>query len=426
LKFCLFFGKVSSVQETFLISRRQFVYTRNFYLDKIKPFMGKPVIKIITGVRRVGKSCFLKQIIQLLKQQQVNEKNILYIDMEQLEFDFIKNYRDLNNYVNRSFSSIPGDKYLFIDEIQEIEQWEKTINSLLNKGSMDIYITGSNAHLFSSELATLVSGRYIEFPIYSLSFKEFLLFRGNQKKDQFQEFQDYLRFGGLPGIHHFEFVEDILYQYLRSIYDTIVLKDIIKRHDIRNVNLLENINKYLLDNIGNTFSAKRISDYLKSQKLSVGVDTVQNYISYFLDTFAAFKIQRYDIKGKRILEFHEKYFLADVGLRHAVLSYRASELPGVLENLVFLELKRKNYTVYIGKLGDNEIDFIAEKKDKKLYIQVAYLLATEEIIKREFTPLQQIRDNYPKYVISTDTLLGNDYEGIRRMNIMDFLLSDEE
>jgi predicted AAA+ superfamily ATPase len=402
------------------------VYTRNFYLDKIKPFMGKPVIKIITGVRRVGKSCFLKQIIQLLKQQQVNEKNILYIDMEQLEFDFIKNYRDLNNYVNRSFSSIPGDKYLFIDEIQEIEQWEKTINSLLNKGSMDIYITGSNAHLFSSELATLVSGRYIEFPIYSLSFKEFLLFRGNQKKDQFQEFQDYLRYGGLPGIHHFEFVEDILYQYLRSIYDTIVLKDIIKRHDIRNVNLLENINKYLLDNIGNTFSAKRISDYLKSQKLSVGVDTVQNYISYFLDTFAAFKIQRYDIKGKRILEFHEKYFLADVGLRHAVLSYRASELPGVLENLVFLELKRKNYTVYIGKLGDNEIDFIAEKKDKKLYIQVAYLLATEEIIKREFTPLQQIRDNYPKYVISTDTLLGNDYEGIRRMNIMDFLLSDEE
>ena len=402
------------------------MYTRNFYLDKIKPFMGKPVIKIITGVRRVGKSCFLKQIIQLLKQQQVNEKNILYIDMEQLEFDFIKNYRDLDNYVNRSFSSIPGDKYLFIDEIQEIEQWEKTINSLLNKGSMDIYITGSNAHLFSSELATLVSGRYIEFPIYSLSFKEFLLFRGNQKKDQFQEFQDYLRFGGLPGIHHFEFVEDILYQYLRSIYDTIVLKDIIKRHDIRNVNLLENINKYLLDNIGNTFSAKRISDYLKSQKLSVGVDTVQNYISYFLDTFAAFKIQRYDIKGKRILEFHEKYFLADVGLRHAVLSYRASELPGVLENLVFLELKRKNYTVYIGKLGDNEIDFIAEKKDKKLYIQAAYLLATEEIIKREFTPLQQIRDNYPKYVLSTDTLLGNDYEGIRWMNIMDFLLSDEE
>jgi predicted AAA+ superfamily ATPase len=401
------------------------VYTRNFYLDKIKPFMGKPVIKVIIGMRRVGKSCFLKQIIQLLKQQQVNEKNILYIDMEQLEFDFIKNYRDLDNHINRSFPGIPGDKYLFIDEIQEIEQWEKTINSLLNKGGLDIYITGSNAHLFSSELATLISGRYIEFPIYSLSFKGFLLFRGKQKKDQAHEFENYLRFGGLPGIHHFEFVENILYQYLRSIYDTIVLKDIIKRHDIRNVHLLENINKYLLDNIGNTFSAKRISDYLKSQKLRVGVDTVQNYISYFLDTFAAFKTQRYDIKGKRILEFHEKYFLADTGLRHAVLSYRASELPGVLENFVFLELKRKNYTVYIGKLGDKEIDFIAEKKDKRLYIQVAYLLASEEIIKRGFTPLQQIRDNYPKYVLSTDTLLGSDYEGIRRMNIMDFLLSDE-
>ena len=402
------------------------MYTRNFYLDKIKPFIGKPVIKVITGMRRVGKSCFLKQIIQLLLQQKVEKKNILYIDMEQLEFDFIKNYRDLDNHISRSFSGIPGDKYLFIDEIQEIQQWEKTINSLLNKGSTDIYITGSNAHLFSSELATLISGRYIEFPIYSLSFKEFLLFRGDQKIDQTHEFQNYLRYGGLPGIHHFEFVEDILYQYLRSIYDTIVLKDIIKRHDIRNVHLLENINKYLLDNIGNTFSAKRISDYLKSQKLRVGVDTVQNYISYFLDTFAAFKIQRYDIKGRRILEFHEKYFLADTGLRHAVLSYRASELPGVLENFVFLELKRKNYTVYIGKLGDREIDFIAEKKDKKLYIQVAYFLASEDIIKREFTPLQQIKDNYPKYVLSTDTLLGSDYEGIRWMNIMDFLLSEEQ
>ncbi|MGD2092875.1 MAG: ATP-binding protein [Candidatus Aminicenantes bacterium] len=402
------------------------MYIRNFYIDKIKPFIKKPVIKVITGMRRVGKSCFLKQIIQFLKQQQVNEKNILYIDMEQLEFDFIRNYQDLNNHINQSFTGITGYRYLFIDEVQDIRQWEKTINSLLNKGNMDIYITGSNAHLFSSELATLISGRYIEFPIYSLSFKEFLLFRGDKKKDQSHEFQNYLRFGGLPGIHHFEFDEDILYQYLRSIYDTIILKDIIKRYDIRNVHLLENINKYLLDNIGNTFSAKRISDYLKSQKLSVGVDTVQNYISYFLDTFAAFKIQRYDIKGKRILEFHEKYFLADVGLRHAVLSYRAAELPGVLENLVFLELKRKNYTVHIGKLGDKEIDFIAEKKDKKLYIQVAYLLASEEIIKREFTPLQQIKDNYPKYVLSTDALLGSDYEGIQRLNIMDFLLSEEE
>jgi predicted AAA+ superfamily ATPase len=373
----------------------------------------------------VGKSYFLKQIIRLLLQQEVVEKNILYIDKERLEFDFLQNYRDLDGYVDKKFSNVPGHKYLFVDEVQEIEQWEKTINSLLNRGDIDIYITGSNAHLFSSELATLLSGRYIEFPIYALSFKEFLLFRGDRKKDPSVEFQNYLRFGGLPALHHFELVDDVVYQYLSSVYDTILLKDIIKRNNVRNVPLLENINRYLFDNIGNIFSAKRVSDYFKSQRVKVGVDTVQSYINYFIETFSFYKVQRYDIKGKRILEIYEKYFTGDVGIRHAILSYKGTEIAGVLENLVFLELKRRNYSVYIGKWEDKEIDFVVEKEDKRVYIQVAYLLATEEVVKREFTPLQQVKDNYPKYVLSMDTLPGSDYEGIRRMNIMDFLLSDE-
>jgi predicted AAA+ superfamily ATPase len=383
------------------------------------------VIKVITGMRRVGKSYFLKQIIELLKQQDVAEKNILYIDKEQLEFDFIQNYQDLNRYIEKNFSNIPDYKYLFVDEIQEIEQWEKTINSMLNKGETDIYITGSNARLFSSELATLLSGRYIEFPIYTLSFKEFLLFRGERKKDHSMEFRNYTRFGGLPALHHFDLVEDVVFQYLRSVYDTILLKDIIKRHNIRNVHLLENINKYLFDNIGNIFSAKRISDYFKSQKLRVGVDTVQNYTGYFLDTFSVYKVQRYDIKGKRVLDIHEKYFTGDVGIRHAVLAYKDADISGVLENLVFLELKRRNYSVYIGKVNDKEIDFIAEKEDKRVYIQVAYMLASKETIEREFTPLQLVKDNYPKYVLTMDTILGSNYEGIKRLNIIDFLLSDE-
>lgn len=400
------------------------MYTRNFYVDKIKPFMGKPVIKVITGMRRVGKSYFLRQIIRGLEGEGVDGKNILYIDKELLEFDFIRDYRDLDKYINENFAGVRGNKYLFVDEIQEIAQWEKTINSILKKGDTDIYITGSNAHLLSSELATFISGRYIEFPIYTLSFDEYLFFRGEKRGDRDGEFRNYLRFGGLPALHHFDLVEDVVYQYIHSVYDTILLKDIIKRHSIRNVHLLESINKYVFDNVGNIFSAKKVSDFLKSQKLNVGVLTVQNYISHLLATFAAYKVQRYDIKGKRILEIHEKYFAGDIGMRHAVLSYREGDIGGLLENLVFLELKRKGYTVYIGKLDEKEIDFVAEKDGRRLYIQVCYLLSSEKTIEREFSPLRQIRDNYPKYVLSMDTILGSDYEGIKRMNIIDFLLPD--
>lgn len=386
--------------------------------------MNKPVIKVITGMRRVGKSYLLKLIIETLGAQKSNGPDqILYINKESLDYDFIKDYKDLHNYVKASFKSVEGSKYLLVDEIQEIHDWEKAISSLFSEGDIDIFLTGSNAHLLSSEIATLISGRFVEFPVYTLSFEEFLLFRGKNKKDMDTEFPIYLKFGGLPAIHHFDFDEEVVYQYISSLYNTILLKDVIKRNNVRNVHLLENITRYVFDNVGNIFSAKKISDYVKSQKMKVGTETIQNYISYILSTFALHKVARYDIKGKRILEIHEKYYLGDIGMRHALLGYKAADISGVLENIVYLELKRRGYQIYIGKFGNREIDFIAEKENRKMYIQVTYMLSSPETIEREFSALRSIKDNYPKYVISMDTVFGNDFEGIRRINLIEFLLN---
>jgi predicted AAA+ superfamily ATPase len=373
--------------------------------------MNKPVIKVITGMRRVGKSYLLKLIIETLDAQKSNGPDqILYINKESLDYDFIKDYKDMHNYVKA-------------DEIQEIHNWEKAVSSLFSEGDIDIFLTGSNAHLLSSEIATLISGRFVEFPVYTLSFEEFLLFRGKNKKDMHTEFPIYLKFGGLPAIHHFDFDEEVVYQYIGSLYNTILLKDVIKRNNVRNVHLLENITRYVFDNVGNIFSAKKISDYVKSQKMKVGTETIQNYISYILSTFALHKVARYDIKGKRILEIHEKYYLGDIGMRHALLGYKADDISGVLENIVYLELKRRGYQIYIGKFGNRKIDFIAEKENRKMYIQVTYMLSSPETIEREFSALRSIKDNYPKYVISMDTVFGNDFEGIRRINLIEFLLN---
>lgn len=398
------------------------MYKRHLYLNKISSFINKPIIKVITGMRRVGKSYFIRQIIEKIEDQNIDEQHILYINKELFEFNFIRDYKDLYQYVDNKFSHVSGQKYIFIDEVLEILNWEKTIASLFAKEDVDIYITGSNAHLFSSELATLISGRYIEFPIYSLSFEEFLQFRGENREDNSKEFLKYLKFGGFPAIHHFDLNEELIYQYINSLYNTIVLKDIIKRNKVRNVQLLENIIQYAFDNIGNIFSARKVSDFLKSQKLKVGIETVQNYLSYLMSTFMLYKVPRYDIKGKRRLEIHEKYFLGNIGLRHALLGYREGDISGILENVVFLELKRRGYKVFVGKLNNKEIDFIAERENEKIYLQVTYLLSTRETVEREFSILQSIPDNYPKYVISMDTAFGEDLKGIKRVNIIDFLL----
>ena len=397
------------------------MYKRKLHLNRIRKFIDKPIIKIVVGMRRVGKSYFLRLIMDELMQNGVTDDQIIYLNFDSLEFDHLRNYQALNEcIVERSRGN--KKRYLFIDEVQEVTDWEKCIESLFASEKFDIYISGSNAQMLSSELATKLAGRYVEFPIYALGFSEYMQFMNKDSALAHSEFQSFLIYGGFPALQHFDLDREVVYQYVSSLYNTILLKDVVKRNSIRNISLLENITKYVFDNIGNIFSAKRLADYLKSQRISLGVETVQNYLSYICSTYALHKVQRYDIKGKRLLEVHEKYYLGDVSLRHAVIGYREGDISGILENVVYLELLRRGYSVSIGKLGDAEIDFIATRADEKIYIQVAYLLASEKTILREFTPLLKIADNYPKYVLSMDELFGGDYEGIKRMNIVDFLL----
>ena len=398
------------------------IILREQYIKKITPFIGKPVIKVISGLRRCGKSTFMKMLIEKLKNDGVKEKNIIYVSMELMEFEFIKDYRILYDHIKKSLAST-GRNYLFIDEVQEIPSWEKAVNSILAEDLADIYITGSNSRLFSSEFATLLTGRYVEFPMYPLSFKEFLKFRKKEEDSDIEkEFELFLKFGGLPGIHYLEFEDEAVFQYISSIYNTILLKDVVKRYNIRDVFLLEKITSFIFDNCGSITSAKKIADYLKSQQIKSGTETVQNYISYLEHAHLIIKSGRYDLKGKKHLELYEKYYTGDTGLRHSVLGYRKNDIAGLLENAVYIELLRRGYKVSTGKLDNLEVDFVAEKNDEILYIQVTYLLASEQTEEREFRPLEKINDNYRKMVLSMDKLWGNNRNGVVRKNIIDFLL----
>ncbi|MFZ4441212.1 MAG: ATP-binding protein, partial [Syntrophales bacterium] len=324
-------------------------------------------------------------------------------------------------YIKKVIPPGNGMKYLFIDEVQEIPGWEKAVNSIFAENLADIYITGSNSRLFSSEFATLLTGRYIEIPMFTLGFSEFLQFR-DKKNQKNNEFEFYLKYGGLPGIHNLNFDDEIIFQYINSIFNTILLKDVVARYNIRDISLLEKITAFVFDNCGSITSAKKIADYLKSQQIRTGVDTVQNYIGYLRDAHLAYKTGRFDLKGKRHLELYEKYYASDVGIRHSVLGYRKNDIAGLLENIVYLELIRRGYTVSTGKFDDLEVDFVANRNNETLYIQVTYLLASKEMEEREFKPLEKINDNYQKMVLSMDTIWGNDRNGIIRKNIIDFLL----
>ena len=399
---------------------------RKRYLNKITPFIEKPVIKVITGVRRCGKSTLLKQIIQLVENRNVAIEQIIHINMELMEFDGLKNYSNLYTYIQERQSKIGVRYYIFIDEVQEVEEWEKAINSLLAEGKSDIYITGSNARLLSSELATLLSGRYVEFKMYSLVFSEFISFisskeRGNSIGEQFDAF---IKFGGFPGIHHMELNDPVIRQYLQSIYNSVLLKDVIVRNNIRDAAMLDVISKYLIDNSGKITSAKSISDFMKSQKRKVSVDTVLNYIRFNCDALLFEKVERYDLKGKRLLETYEKYYMSDIGLRFATLGYTSDSISAQLENIVYLELKSRDYKITIGKLDDLEIDFIATKGTEKIYIQVSTQLTNDKVIEREYRSLEMVKDSFPKYVLSLDKGFETSRNGIRWMNIVDFLLSN--
>jgi uncharacterized protein len=396
---------------------------RPSYYDKIAPFVNKPVIKVISGMRRIGKSTFLKLLIASLFKNGVKKENILFINKEIIEFDFISDFQTLYKFVKKELVDKKEKCYLFIDEVQEIRDWERAVNSFLAEDIADIYLTGSNARLFSSELATLLTGRYVEIQMFPLSFKEFLEFRhrGDGLNPE-AEFSNYLKYGGLPGIHILEFKDEIIFQYINSIYNTILIKDIVSRYKIRDVQLLERIAKFIFDNCGNITTSKKVSDFLKSQHIKIGVQTVQNYIGYLEETFLIKKTNRYDIKGKKYLEFYEKYYSNDTGIRHSLLKYRSDDIAVLLENVVYMELLRRGYSVSVGKVDKFEIDFIAEKTNEKQYFQVSYLLASKETEEREFRPLELVKDNYKKTVLTMDKVWGNERNGIVRKNIIDFLL----
>ena len=399
---------------------------RNLYLEEIKKYINKPIIKVITGMRRSGKSMILKLIQEELQNMGIVKENIIYMNFESLTFMDIKDFEELYKHIIEKTSDKKGKIYILLDEIQEVKGWEKAINSFLVDLDVDIYITGSNANLLSSELATYIAGRYVEIKIYPLSFQEYIDFVSENNKENplslDEYFTQYLNFGGLPGIHIFNYNKEEIYQYLVDVYNSILLRDVIARNNIRDIELLERVVLYIMDNIGNIFSAKSISDFLKNQGRKLSVETIYNYLKALENAFIISKVRRYDIKGKNILETQEKYYLSDLGFRHAKLGYQSNDISGYLENIVFLELLRRKYKVNIGKQDNKEIDFVANLRDENLYLQISYLLASPETIEREFSPLKSIKDNYPKIVLSMDNLPESNIEGIKRKRIIDFLL----
>ena len=394
------------------------VIKRKLYLDRVEPFINKDVIKVIVGQRRVGKSYLMLLLMDELESRGIKKESIIYINKELHEFDFIKDYSSLLSYIDKKVRS-KRKVYLFLDEVQEIDKFEKALSSLLARGGYDIYCTGSNADLLSGELATRLSGRYVEIKVYGLSFPEFLNFHKLTNDDVALE--KYLKYGGLPYLINLQLEDDVVYDYLRSIYSTILFKDVVTRHRIRNAAFLENLVDYLADNTGNLLSAKKISDFLKSQNVKISPNVVLNYLSYLTAAFFVFRVHRSEIAGKKIFEIGEKYYFEDLGLRHTIVGFKQPDINKVLENLVFLHLKISGYNVTIGKIGAKEVDFVCERRGEKLYIQVAYLIIDQKVRDREFGNLLKIKDNYPKLVVSMDKIVGAKYKGIEQINIREFL-----
>ena len=391
------------------------LYIRNTYLKKVEPYIGKEIIKVLTGQRRVGKTILLKQI-QYLVQQLDKKANTIYVNKEQHEFKQIKNADDLFEYVETQLKTKQSN-YVFIDEIQEIQDFEIALRQLLVKG-VDIYCTGSNANMLSGDLATHLSGRYIEFHINSLSYTEFI--EMHQLPNNNDTLNKYIRYGGLPYLVNLPLSDEIVYGYLKSIYNTIILKDIVARYNIRDVDFLDRLVEYLSDNLGSYVSSNKISDFLKSQRVHLSVNTVMNYLKYLSSSFFINKVERIDIIGKKRFEINDKYFFTDLGLMHSIIPFTGAQIGSVFENLVYNQLIYEDYKVYIGKHQDREIDFVAQKGNITKYIQVAYQLPDEKVREREFGNLLKIEDNYEKIVVSADEFT-TDYKGIKHIHIREFL-----
>lgn len=399
--------------------------SREIYMKRIRPFINTELIKVFTGIRRSGKSVMLELVKNELKKSGVSDKNFLCINFEQFSNSELLDAKILHKRIVEFQKSADGKIYLFFDEIQEVDGWEKCINSCRVDFDCDIYITGSNAKLLSGELATYLAGRYVEFVIYPFSFAEFLEMN-RQKNSQIDKsacFMTFLKTSGMPFLTNFLGDDSAKNQYLMDIYNSVLLKDVVKRNNIRDVDTLERIIAYAFSNIGHIFSATSLSKYFKSEKRNISHDTILNYLKFCADAFLIYKISRYDLEGKKVLTVNEKYYCADHGLREAVFGKNTQNIDQILENIVCLELLRRNFKVFVGKKDESEIDFIAERNGVKIYVQVAYLLASEETVRREFSVYDSIKDNFPKYVVSMDEF-DFSRNGIIHRNIRDFLLGE--
>ena len=398
---------------------------RELYMSRIRPFIGGELIKVVTGIRRSGKSVMLELVKQELLESGVGAEHFISINFEDMRNAHLCNAQSLHEEVLRLSSTIQGKVFLFFDEIQEVANWEKCINSLRVALDCDIYITGSNAKLLSGELATYLGGRYVEFVIYPFSFSEFLeLYLPIFPQSSIQQcFQKYLVTGGMPYLSNLQYADEPSHQYLTDLFNSVMLKDIVKRNKVRDVDLLERILAFVTANVGTTFSATSLSKFLKSERRTVAPETILNYIKYCCDAYLFYQVKRQDLQGKQLLATNEKYYIADHGIREAVFGGNMRDINLILENIVFMELLRRGYSVTVGKTGKKEVDFVCDKRGERIYIQVAYLLASEETIHREFDVYDSIRDHYPKYVVSLDEFYMS-RNGIRHRNIRDFLLAD--
>lgn len=395
-------------------------------MSRIRPFIGGELIKVMTGMRRSGKSVMLELIQHELLVSGVKPEQFISINFEDLRYTHLLTAKTLHDEIIRRTEDIDGKVYLFFDEIQEVKDWEKCINSFRVALDCDIYITGSNAKLLSGELATYLGGRYVEFVIYPFSFSEFMeLYRTVKPENSVaQGFQNYLLSGGMPYLSNLRYEDKPSRQYLMDLFNSVQLKDIVKRNKVRDVDLLERIIAYIMENVGNTFSASSLVKFFKNEQRTVAAETILNYIRYCVDAYLFYQVKRQDLQGKQILSTNEKYYIADHGIREAVFGGNMRDINLILENIVYMELLRRGYKATVGKAGDKEIDFVCEKRGQKLYVQVCYLLASEDTIQREFGAYDSIRDNFPKYVVSMDEF-NMSRNGINHKNIRDFLTAEE-
>lgn len=391
------------------------------YINAITPYIDAPLVKILAGVRRCGKSTILEMMKEELKHRGINEENIIFRKYNEMEIDDGFTAKAMYDELKSAIDG-KGRCYLLLDELQEIDGWEKAVNSLLEGADVDIYVTGSNSKLMSSEISTYLTGRYVSIPVYTLSFKEYLEFKAKSKDDAKTAFDEYLRYGGFPIIGISNFDTNSAYQVVEGIYAAVITRDISKRHKIRNKELFDRVVRFIVENVGMTFSANSIVKFLKNEHRSISVETIYNYLKWLADAFIIYPCHRYDLQGKSVLKTQEKYYLSDISFKYSKMGFDRKMISAMLENIVYLEMKRRGYEVYIGKNGTKEIDFVGVRRDEKIYIQVCVELPVEST--RETDNLMEIRDHYRKYVVCRDDLaLGND-NGIEIVHIADFLLRD--